>query len=93
MRYDGITADQLRRGLARLGPTFTARICGVCEGEGSYSQTYNAGCGMGYYSTKGPCDWCKETGLMQGDRPAPRSVLNQVATAGRRDDAEPAKAA
>lgn len=32
--------------------------CPICKGFGHYNQTYNAGCGMGFYRSSGPCDYC-----------------------------------
>lgn len=75
-------AEALRRGLAAFGANFVAEICGLCDGEGSYLQTYTAGCGMGTYRMTGRCDCCAGTGLMQGRHGAPRSVLNQVLVRG-----------
>lgn len=37
--------------------------CQFCAGEGRYNQTYTAGCGQGYFTMKGPCDYCAETGI------------------------------
>lgn len=77
-------ANALRQGLALMPPGFTARLCPVCDGRGRYTQTYNAGCGMGTYRADGPCDWCRESGLQQGDAAAPPSVVNQVLVAASR---------
>lgn len=71
-------ADELKRGLERLPYNFVARVCPSCEGEGRRDQTYTAGCGGGYFSMKGGCDWCDGTGLLQGTKAAPASVRNQV---------------
>ncbi|CAH1670488.1 MULTISPECIES: hypothetical protein [unclassified Chelatococcus] len=78
-------AEALKAGLARLPSNFTAELCGWCEGRGRYSQTYNAGCGMGYFSAMGGCERCKGAGLIQGDKPASASVIHQVLNAGDRD--------
>ena len=37
--------------------------CTMCAGEGEYLQTYTAGCGGGYFSMKGRCDYCEGTGI------------------------------
>lgn len=74
-------ADALRRGLTKLGPTFFASIC-YCEGHGEIVQHYNVGCGGGFIRMMGPHDFCGGRGLLQGDQPAPLSVLNQVLVAG-----------
>jgi hypothetical protein len=76
-------AAQLRAGLARLPADFAARLCGVCNGEGEYEQTFTHGCGGGYYRAMSGCDHCDDTGLMQGRSPAPASVLEQVLGAAR----------
>ena len=76
-------AAELRIGLAQMTPAFTACICAACNGEGRYEQTYTAGCGRGYYTTMGGCDYCDGTGLRQGGEPAPASVREQVLVAGR----------
>lgn len=80
-------AAKLKAGLAALGDDFVAHICGWCNGEGSYEQTYTAGCGGGYYRSYGGCDWCKGAGLViKGahfpEAAAPESVVNQVVNAG-----------
>lgn len=36
--------------------------CWACKGEGEYKQTYNAGCGGGYYNSTGPCEHCMQEG-------------------------------
>lgn len=74
-------SDTYKRGLAKLGPEFRARICYFCDGAGAYEQTYTAGCGMGYYRSRGRCDHCAGTGLIQGSQPAPASVRAQVINA------------
>ena len=59
------------------------RLCNVCEGEGSYDQQYTAGCGGGYYTMRGKCDYCGATGLIYkptGNAP-PVSVLRQMQAA------------
>jgi len=63
-------------------------ICLVCEGKGEYTQTYNAGCGMGLYKSTGPCDFCKPKykhgttlglGYIKKDKtPITESVENQI---------------
>ena len=35
------------------------QVCPICHGRGEYRQTYNAGCGQGFYKSMGPCDYCK----------------------------------
>lgn len=74
-------AAQLRAGLAALPSSFAARVCGSCNGEGQYEQTFTAGCGGGYYHSMSGCDYCDGTGLMQGRQPAPASVRGQVLNA------------
>ena len=37
--------------------------CTMCAGEGEYLQTYTAGCGGGYFSMNGRCDYCEATGI------------------------------
>lgn len=72
------TAEQIAAGLEGMD---YVRACTVCGGKGSYRQTYNAGCGMGYYTMNGPCAHCDETGfiyLPTGKAP-PASVLRQIA--------------
>lgn len=76
-------AAELRAGMQRVQPGFLAQICGVCQGEGQYEQTYTAGCGGGYFRSMGGCDHCDGTGMRQGNSPAPRSVVDQVVNAGR----------
>lgn len=80
-------AAELKRGLEILGPNFLAEICGLCDGEGQYRQTYGLGCGMGTAFMVGGCDHCGFTGLRQGGGPAPASVRGQVLTAARREAA------
>lgn len=55
--------------------------CRMCGGEGSYSQTYTVGCGGGYFSMKGPCSHCSETGIrtINGGQVS-RSHLMQIQT-------------
>ncbi len=74
-------AAALARGLSRLRRDFIGQVCPVCAGQGTYRQTYTAGCGGGHFSMPGPCDCCGETGLMQNGRPAPDSVVHQVLVA------------
>jgi DnaJ-class molecular chaperone len=74
-------AEQLRLGLSRMHPEFTAYLCTVCDGRGEYRQNYNAGCGGGMFRSMGPCEYCDATGLCQGAgvrNPAPDSVREQV---------------
>lgn len=81
-----IHAAALRAGLKQMAEGFSAYVCEICKGQGSYDQRYNAGCGMGYYTSKGDCDYCGATGLCQGSgmrNAAPVSVINQVLIAGR----------
>jgi DnaJ-class molecular chaperone len=55
--------------------------CGMCGGEGHYDQTYTAGCGGGYFTTKGPCDYCGETGIRTiNNTKVSRSHLAQIET-------------
>ncbi|KRB22716.1 hypothetical protein ASE05_16170 [Mesorhizobium sp. Root172] len=76
-------AAELRAGLAKMQEGFLARICDLCNGEGQRNQMYTAGCGGGYFRSMGGCDYCDGRGLLQGSRPAPASVVEQVANAGR----------
>lgn len=71
-------AAALKRGIEALPHEFAASVCSTCKGRGSYEQTYTAGCGGGYYRSQGGCDYCDGTGLIQGTKPAPASVRNQV---------------
>jgi len=76
----------LKAGIDQMVEGFSAYVCGVCDGRGSYEQTYTAGCGGGYYRSTGPCNFCGSTGLRQGGmwpNPAPDSVREQVMQAGR----------
>jgi DnaJ-class molecular chaperone len=77
-------AEELRSGLATLSTGFLARICPLCDGEGQRRQHYNIGCGQGMTTMVGRCDYCDGTGLMQGSKPAPVSVREQVLNAARR---------
>lgn len=74
-------AKRLKLGLARMKPGFLAEICWACKGTGRYEQSYNAGCGMGYYRMNGDCEYCKSRGLLMAAGPAPLSVVNQVIVA------------
>jgi hypothetical protein len=71
-------AAELKRGLSRMPSGFVAQVCWACDGRGARRQTYTAGCGGGYYSAMGGCDFCDGTGLMQGAKPAPASVRAQL---------------
>lgn len=75
---------KLKAGLARMRSDFTAKLCGMCDGAGEYRQTYTAGCGGGYYSSMGDCEYCGGTGLRQGYKPAAESVVHQVLNAAAR---------
>lgn len=75
--------ELLATGLKALGPNFEADICDGCNGVGKTLQNYTVGCGMGSYESMGPCPWCKGCGLLQGSKPVPASVLNQVLNAAR----------
>jgi hypothetical protein len=76
-------ATELRVGLARLGPTFQADVCGMCKGAGQYEQRYCDG-PKGSFRMMGGCDYCAGTGLRQGRGAAPDSVREQVLNAARR---------
>lgn len=76
-------AIELKGGIAKLPTGFAASVCEICDGRGEYKQTYTHGCGRGYYSSMGSCDYCDGTGLLQGSRPAPDSVREQVLNAAR----------
>ncbi len=54
--------------------------CKLCDGKGEYEQTYNAGCGRGYYRSMGQCDGCKgmKYRYRESYEPVPPSVLNQI---------------
>lgn len=84
MRYRAPDYDPQTNHLAHpeLVPEY-AEPCGVCEGSGEYPQTYTAGCGMGTYRHRGPCDYCRETGLLYRGtlKPPPDSVLEQIKVA------------
>lgn len=56
------------------------KTCIFCEGTGSRVQTYNAGCGQGYYKASGPCDFCEETGFIYNStgNAVPKSVVHQI---------------
>ena len=72
---------QLERGLKKLGPTFIAELCGMCEARGQYQQTYCDG-PNGSFRMMGDCDYCQGYGLRIGIKPAPSSVYEQVMNAG-----------
>jgi DnaJ-class molecular chaperone len=74
-------AVRLKQGLAALPRGFVAEICWACHGRGEREQTFTAGCGGGYYKIHAGCDYCDGTGLLQGDKPAPASVREQVLNA------------
>ena len=76
-------AAELTEGLAKMPQGFAAEVCGICHGEGQYSQTYCDG-PSGYFKTMGGCDYCDGTGLRQGRSAAPASVREQVIQAARR---------
>lgn len=55
-------------------------VCSICNGKGSYEQLYTAGCGGGYFSHDGPCDYCSSVGFRYkhtGD-PIGGSVIAQI---------------
>lgn len=58
--------------------------CFMCKGEGEYKQTYNYGCGSGYFPSMGKCDVCDgyrflyRSNLPHRDRRIGASVLNQI---------------
>jgi DnaJ-class molecular chaperone len=55
------------------------RVCKVCNGDGQYEQTYNAGCGFGLYRSMGRCDFCRGQGYVYlNGEPIPISVTNQI---------------
>lgn len=81
-------AAALKRGLERLPEGFRAKVCFACEGHGECEQLYTAGCGGGYYRSKGRCDWCAGTGLLQGTAAAPASVREQVLFAAQKEAAD-----
>lgn len=70
-------AMKLYKGLNMLKEDFVARLCPICQGKTRYEQTYCDG-PNGYFKSRGRCDYCGETGLMVGSKPASESVLNQV---------------
>lgn len=74
-------AAQIKDGLSNLPSNFAAEPCWCCHGEGQYEQTYTNGCGGGYSTMIGQCEYCNGLGLMQGGKPAHFSVLNQVMNA------------
>jgi hypothetical protein len=75
-------AAELKRGLECLPVDFLASLCWSCGGEGRREQTFTAGCGGGYFRSNSGCGYCDGTGLLQGEKPAPDSVRNQVLIAG-----------
>jgi hypothetical protein len=74
-------AAALVKGFYALPLGFNAELCHGCGGEGQRRQMFTAGCGGGYFHSMAGCDICDGTGVMQGGRPAPMSVLNQILTA------------
>lgn len=74
---------EIKAGLEHMIEGFMARVCGICDGQGAYEQTYTAGCGGGYFKMSGGCDYCAGTGMRQGSDPAPQSVVDQVVASGR----------
>lgn len=55
--------------------------CPLCAGKGRYKQTYTAGCGQGYFTMEGPCDYCAETGIITiNGGMVSRSHLMQIET-------------
>lgn len=74
----------LKAGLEILGSKgghFTANLCYSCDGKGRYLQWYTVGCGGGSYQSEGRCDRCDGYGILQGDKVAPQSIINQVVVA------------
>lgn len=65
--------------------------CPMCDGAGQYEQTYNAGCGMGYFKSLGPCAMCGDGDPWRGvgyvykatGKPVGASVLAQIGEDGR----------
>lgn len=74
------TPDQQRQRLCdHINGMDYVQACGWCEGEGQYKQTYNAGCGQGYFDMMGPCGQCDGLGIRMVDRrPVPSSVIAQI---------------
>jgi hypothetical protein len=60
-------AARLAAGLRKLPEGFLAEVCPLCRGQGRHAHFM--------------CRLCRATGLVQGEQPAPLSVLNQVLTA------------
>ena len=64
------------------------QICPSCNGTGETEQMYTAGCGMGYYKSKGRCQQCgngmedhyKGVGYLYKTtgKPVSQSVINQM---------------
>jgi hypothetical protein len=76
--------EKLKAGLACLPDDFYYELCFMCAGAAEYKQTYNVGCGGGYYQTLGPCSFCDATGLASKKNPdskPSRSVMLQVLAA------------
>ena len=71
-------AKKLKAGLQKMVPEFTAELCGICKGQGSFDQLYTLGCGYGTSRMNGECEYCNGLGLMQNDKPVGFSVVNQV---------------
>ena len=74
-------AGRLAAGLSCMVHGFAAAVCPLCGGRGRGMQTYTEGCGARPWRAEGACNVCQATGLVQGDKPAPLSVINQVLTA------------
>lgn len=61
-------------------------VCPVCDGKGETTQTYTAGCGQGYYKSKGPCELCGKGEHYKGSgyvyraslEGVPKSVVEQI---------------
>lgn len=70
-------AQKLKRGLAALGPDFGVIICWWCEGTTLHRFEQCDVCGKGYQQMP--------LGLLQGNNPAPASVVNQVLVAAERE--------
>jgi hypothetical protein len=67
-------AAKLKAGLARLGPSFVARLCYWCEGNTMRNFEHCSVCGRGRF-------YGSALGLLICNEPAPESVVNQVLVA------------
>lgn len=74
-------AARLKRGLQVLGPNFIATLCYWCDGTTVHGFERCNVCGRGKA-------YGEALGLLQGNTPAPESVVNQVLIAAERANAQ-----